>query len=203
MIRDREIRLIDQKGEHLGVVPTAKALAMSEEVGLDLVEVGAKSTPPVCRIMDYGQYKYEQARKHREAKKKQRQIIIKEVKFRPRIDQHDYEYKVRNARRFLDHGDKVKFVVQFRGREIAHKELGRAVIDRVAEDLADCGLVEVNLRQEGRLLTMVMAPLTASQRKKKRETDEETITETSESTGEEQAASEDAPEDASQEQAAS
>ncbi|HPA45690.1 MAG TPA: translation initiation factor IF-3 [bacterium] len=173
LIRDKEVRLIDKNGEHLGIVPIAKAMGLSVEAGLDLVEVGAKSVPPVCRIMDYGQYKYEQAKKQREAKKKQRLITLKEIKFRPRIDQHDYEYKIRHARDFLEHGDKVKFVVQFRGREIAHKELGQAVISRVVEDLSEVGQPEAESRQEGRLLTMVMAPLPSSRRKKKAEDEEE------------------------------
>ena len=143
---------------------------MSEEAGLDLVEVGAKSVPPVVRIMNYGQYKYEQAKKQKEAKKRQKQISVKEVKFRPRIDPHDYETKIRNARRFLDNGDKVKFVVQFRGREMAHRDLGRAVLDRAVEDLADVGQVEMNPRQEGRVMNMVMAPVPeATRRKKQRE----------------------------------
>lgn len=148
------------------MVPIAKAIAISEEAGLDLVEVGAKSVPPVCRIMDYGQYKYEQAKKQREARKKQRTITVKEIKFRPRIDEHDYAFKIRHARRFLEHGDKVKFVVQFRGREMAHREFGAAVIKRVVEDLADCGQVEAAARQEGRFLTMVMAPLPVTRHKK-------------------------------------
>jgi translation initiation factor IF-3 len=139
---------------------------MSEEAGLDLVEVGAKSVPPVCRIMDFGQFKYEQARKLREAKKRQRQVTIKEIKFRPRIDQHDYAFKMRHARRFLEHGNKVKFVVQFRGREMAHREFGNAVLERAVGDLTDCGQVETAAKQEGRFLIMVMAPLPATRRKK-------------------------------------
>jgi len=161
---------------------------MSQEAGLDLVEVGAKSVPPVVRIMDYGQYKYQLAKKQKEAKKRQKHMTVKEVKFRPRIDPHDYETKVRNARRFLDHGDKVKFVVQFRGREMAHRELGRAVLDRAVEDLADCGQVEMQPRQEGRVINMVMAPLPeATRRKQEREKESR-----KERTGEEES-SEEAP----------
>lgn len=169
-IKEKEVRLIDQHGVHIGVVPIAKALAMSQQADLDLVEVGSKSVPVVCRIMDFGQYKYEQAKKQREARKKQRQIAIKEIKFRPRIEKHDYEFKLRHARRFLEHGDKVKFVVQFRGRELAHREFGNAVLNRLVEDLADCGQVESPAKQEGRYLTMVMAALPAARRKKVEET---------------------------------
>jgi len=133
---------------------------------LDLVEVSAKSKPHVCRVMDYGQYKYELAKKQKEAKKKQKMIVVKEIKLRPRIEQHDYDFKLDHAIKFLGHGDKVKFILQFRGRENAHKELGRVVLDRVISDLVEHGLVEQEPRTEGRFMNMTLAPLTPAQKKK-------------------------------------
>ncbi len=144
---------------------------MAEAAGLDLVEVSAKSKPHVCRIMDYGQYKYEQTKKQKEAKKKQKQIVVKDIKMRPRIDQHDYDFKMNHAVKFLQHGDKVRFIMQFRGREMAHKDLGRVVLDRVVEDLQDIGLVEQAPRMEGRLMNMTMTP--APPKKTKPSTDSE------------------------------
>lgn len=131
---------------------------MAEAAGLDLVEVSAKSKPHVCRIMDYGQYKYELAKKQKEAKKKQKQIVVKDIKMRPRIDSHDYDFKINHAIKFLEHGDKVRFIMQFRGREMAHKDLGRKVLDRVIDDLQDVGLVEQQPRMEGRVMNMTLTP---------------------------------------------
>lgn len=168
-IREREVRLIDETGEHTGVVAIDAALRRAAEVQLDLVEVSAKSKPHVCRIMDYGQYRYEQTKKQKEAKKKQKQIVVKEIKVRPRIEQHDYEFKLDHAINFLDHGDKVKFILQFRGRENAHKELGQVVLDRFIQDLADVGTVEQVPQTEGRFMNMTIAPLNAAQRKKRKE----------------------------------
>lgn len=168
-IREREVRLIDENGEHLGVVPIREALAKAQEAELDLVEVSDKSKPHVCRIMDYGQFKYEKAKKEKEAKKKQKQIIVKEIKLRPRIDQHDYEFKLNHAIKFLDHGDKVRFILQFRGREMSHKDLGQVVMDRIIHDLEDIGTVEQPPRQEGRFMNMTIAPLSSSQRKKRKD----------------------------------
>lgn len=171
MIREDEIRLIDEEGEHVGVITVADALAKAQEAGLDLVEVSAKSKPHVCRIMDYGQYKYEQAKKQKEAKKKQKQIVVKDIKLRPRIDQHDYDFKLNHAMKFLEHGDKVRFIMQFRGREMAHKDLGRKVLDRVVEDLADYGAIEQQPQMEGRLMNMTMTP-TAPKKDKKSKSDD-------------------------------
>ncbi len=139
-------------------MPVEEALAAAEERGLDLVEVAPNARPPVVRIMDYGKYKYEQARKAREARRKQHQIQVKEVKFRPGIDEHDFEFKVRHARRFLEEGNKVKATMMFRGRQMAHPELGREVLARVAEVLEDVGRVESEPLMEGRNMTMVLAP---------------------------------------------
>ena len=166
-IREREVRLIDEKGEHSGIVPIEEALRKAKAASLDLVEVSNKSKPHVCRVMDYGQYKYELAKKQKEAKKKQKQIVVKEIKMRPRIDQHDYDFKLNHALKFLDHGDKVKIIMQFRGREMAHKDLGRVVMDRVIADLSHLASVEQEPRIEGRFMNMTMAPLPAALRKKK------------------------------------
>jgi translation initiation factor IF-3 len=150
--------VIDPDGVQLGIMPIEEALAAAEERGLDLVEVAPNARPPVCRIMDYGKYKYEEARKARLARKKQHQVQVKEVKFRPGIEAHDFEFKVRHARRFLQEGDKVKATMMFRGRQVAHPELGREVLDRVAQAVEDVGRVEIEPTMEGRNMTMILAP---------------------------------------------
>lgn len=150
--------MIGADGQQLGIMPVEEALAAAEAQGLDLVEVAPSARPPVVRIMDYGKYKYEQARKAREARKKQHQIQVKEVKFRPGIEPHDFEFKVRHARRFLMEGNKVKATMMFRGRQVAHPEFGREVLNRVAEALADVGRVESEPTMEARTMTMVLAP---------------------------------------------
>ena len=172
-IREREVRLIGNEGEHSGVVSIQDALKKAQDSGLDLVEVSGKSKPPVCRIMDYGQYKYQQAKKQKEAKKKQKQITVKEIKLRPRIEQHDYDFKLDHAKKFLDHGDKVRFILQFRGREMAHKDLGKVVMNRVIEDLNNFGQVEQAPRTEGRFMNMTLAPLPSAKKKKSKEEKEE------------------------------
>ncbi len=139
-------------------MPVEQALAAAEEHGLDLVEVAPNARPPVCRIMDYGKYKYEEARKARQARKKQHQVTVKEVKFRPGIEAHDFEFKVRHARRFLQEGDKVKATMMFRGRQMAHPELGREVLHRVAAAVDDIGKIESEPTMEGRNMTMILAP---------------------------------------------
>lgn len=131
---------------------------MAQEAGLDLVEVAPTAKPPVCRIMDYGKYRYEQSKRDRKARQNQHVVTIKEVKLRPRIDDHDYEFKLNNARRFLEEKDKVKFTIQFRGREMAHREFGMRLIDRVLKDLEDVAQVENPPRNEDRFITMVVAP---------------------------------------------
>ena len=157
-IRISPVRLIDETGEQVGIVPTDEARAMAAEHGLDLVEVAPNSRPPVCRIMDYGKYKYEQARKNREAKKKQHTVTVKEIKMRPKIEEHDFGFKLRHARRFLEEGDKVKFTLRFRGREMTHPELGERVLTRVKEELAELATIESDVKREGRQMTMLVAP---------------------------------------------
>ena len=158
-IRISPVRVIGDDGEQLGIMPVDEALAAAEEKGLDLVEVAPNSRPPVVRIMDYGKYKYEQSRKARQAKKKQHTTQLKEVKFRPGIEAHDLEFKLRHARRFLEEGNKVKTTMMFRGRQVTHPQLGREVLDRVASELEDVGKIESQPKLEGRNMIMVLAPV--------------------------------------------
>jgi translation initiation factor IF-3 len=157
-IRVPEIRLIDHEGQNAGVVSPAEALAKAEQVGLDLVEISPNASPPVCKIMDFGKFKYESQKKAAEAKKKQKTIEIKEVKFRPNIDTHDYDVKMKAVQKFLTGGDKVKVTLRFRGREMAHQDLGRELLQRVAGDIEELGKVESMPKLEGRQMTMVIAP---------------------------------------------
>lgn len=152
------MRLVGADGQQLGVIPTREALRLAQEQGMDLVEVAPTARPPVCRIMDFGKYKYEQSKREREARKKQRIINIKEVKLRPNIEEHDFQVKTRNAVRFLEDGDKVKVTIMFRGREIAHADLGLKLCHRVADQVADLASVEKPPKVEGRNMTMVLAP---------------------------------------------
>jgi translation initiation factor IF-3 len=152
------VRLIGAEGENHGVLRPEEALAMAEEIGLDLVEISPNANPPVAKIMDYGKYKYEQQKKAAEARKNQHVIEVKEVKFRPNIDDHDYDVKMRNVTRFLEEGDKVKVTLRFRGREMAHMELGRDLLQRVAADIDTLGKVESMPKVEGRQMIMVVAP---------------------------------------------
>jgi translation initiation factor IF-3 len=160
-IRISPIRLIDDEGEQVGIVALEDARQRAEEKSLDLVEVAPDARPPVVRMMDYGKFKYEQARAAREAKKKQHTIQVKEVKFRPGIEEHDYEFKMRHARRFLEEGNKVKLTMMFRGRQVTHPELGLEVLKRVTGDLQDLAKVEQNPSFEGRQMSMIVAPLKA------------------------------------------
>jgi translation initiation factor IF-3 len=157
-IRAPEIRLIGADGENVGVVTPARAMQLAEDAGLDLVEISPNATPPVCKIMDFGKFKYETQKKEAEARKKQKIIEIKEVKFRPNTDVHDYDVKMRNVVRFLEDGDKVKVTLRFRGREMAHQDLGRNLLDRVAEDVKEIGKVESMPRVEGRQMVMMIGP---------------------------------------------
>ncbi|MFQ5747081.1 MAG: translation initiation factor IF-3 [Gemmatimonadota bacterium] len=157
-IRISPVRLIGDDGEQIGIIPTDEARAIAEERGMDLVEVAPNSRPPVCRIMDYGRFKYEQARKAKEAKRRQHTITVKEIKLRPKIEAHDFGFKLRHARRFLDEGNKVKFTLRFRGRENTHPELGERVLERVKAELDELGTVETDIRREGRTMTMLLAP---------------------------------------------
>jgi translation initiation factor IF-3 len=157
-IRISPVRVITGDGEQLGVLPIEEALAAAQERGLDLVEVAPTARPPVVKIMDYGKYKFEEAKAARAARKKQHVIQLKEVKFRPGIDDHDYDFKARHAREFLGDGNKVKVTMMYRGRQMAHLELGKAVLDRLAAELADVGKVEQDARLEGRNMSMVIGP---------------------------------------------
>ena len=157
-IRVPEVRLIDDEGNQVGVMKTADALAFAQERELDLVEVAPEARPPVCRVLDYSKYKYEQAQKQKQARKHQQQITVREIKFRPKIAQHDYDTKKQHVERFLRHKDKVKVTIMFRGREVTHPERGTAILDRLAEELAELGVVEQHPTQEGRNMTMMMAP---------------------------------------------
>nr|WP_317622954.1 translation initiation factor IF-3 [Thiohalobacter sp.] len=150
--------MIDQDGEQVGVVPIEKALALAEEADLDLVEISPNAEPPVCRIMDYGKFKFEQSKRQQSARKKQKQVQVKEVKFRPGTDVGDYRVKLRNLIRFLQDGDRVKVTLRFRGREMAHQELGRELLERVKQDLEEYGVVEQFPKMEGRQMVMVMSP---------------------------------------------
>ncbi|MEM7267730.1 MAG: translation initiation factor IF-3 [Pseudomonadota bacterium] len=160
-IRVPEIRLIDENGDNHGVVTPAHAVEMAQEVGLDVVEISPNAKPPVCKIMDLGKFKYETQKKAAEARKKQKVIEVKEVKFRPNIDTHDYDVKMRNVNRFLDAGDKVKITLRFRGREMAHQELGRELLKRIADDIEEVAKVESMPKMEGRQMIMVIAPTKA------------------------------------------
>lgn len=157
-IRAREIRVIGDQGEQLGVMSLKEALRLAEEKELDLVEVAPTAKPPVCRIMDYGKYRYEQAKREREARKKQRIIDIKEIRMTPKIEGHDFEVKVRSAQRFLKDGDKVKATVKFRGREIVHADIGKALLEDLAEELKDLAIIEKAPKVEGKNMIMILSP---------------------------------------------
>jgi len=157
-IRVPEVRLIDDEGNQVGVLKTPDALVFAQERDLDLVEVAPEARPPVCRVLDYSKYKYEQAQKVKQARKHQQQITVREIKFRPKIAEHDYDTKKHHVERFLRHKDKVKVTIMFRGREVTHPERGTAILDRLAEELAELGVVEQRPIQEGRNMTMMMAP---------------------------------------------
>lgn len=157
-----EIRLIGADGSQVGIVPLQQAQDMAREKDLDLVEISPTANPPVCKIMDYGKYVFQQKKKQGEAKKKQKVIVVKEVQFRPRIDEHDFDFKKNNIIRFLQHGDKVKATVRFRGREMTHMELGRAVLDRLLSDIKEFGAPESpHPDVQGNRMTMVIAPVKA------------------------------------------
>lgn len=152
------MRLVDDQGEQLGIVPIREALNLALEKSLDLVEVAPSAKPPVCRLMDYGKFKFEQSKREKDARKKQKIISIKEVKMRPNIEEHDFQVKAKNARKFLSAGDKVKFTIMFRGREITHPENGRRLSLKFAEELSDISAVEKNPKVEGRNMVMILVP---------------------------------------------
>jgi translation initiation factor IF-3 len=157
-IRVREVQLIDSEGQNRGVVDIVEALRMSEEEGLDLVEIVPNANPPVCKILDYGKYRFTEQKKAAEARKRQKIVEIKEIKLRPGIDDHDYDTKMKSVRRFFEEGDKVKFVLRFRGREMAHQELGFKVLERVKIETAGLAKIELEPSMEGRQMIMILAP---------------------------------------------
>ena len=157
-IRVREVQLIDTTGDNKGAIPIEQALALAAEAGLDLVEIAPNSVPPVCKILDYGKYKFQAQKKAAEARKKQKVVEVKEIKFRPMIDDHDYEVKMRSMQRFFEEGDKVKVTLRFRGREMAHQELGVKLLERVRDDTSKLAKVEMDAKFEGRQMVMILAP---------------------------------------------
>jgi len=175
-IRAKEVRVIDDNNEQLGILTPMAAMKIAEERGLDLVEVASTAVPPVCRIMDYGKYLYQLNKKQHEAKKHQKNITVKEIKFRPNTDDHDYEFKRNHAIRFLSQGDKVKGLVWFRGREMVHQEIGRALMERLVTELADHGIVETRPKMEGNNLTAIFAPKKQTEKSDKHEAKEKSPT---------------------------
>jgi translation initiation factor IF-3 len=158
MIRSQTVRVIDENGEQKGILSTTEAIRLAQERGLDLVEISPGADPPVCKILDFGKYRFEQGKKLRESKKKQKQVKLKEMRMQPKIDGHDLAFKVKHIREFLADGSKVKVTVRFRGREMAHKELGKAVLDRVLEMLEDTFILEAPPKMEGRFMSLMIAP---------------------------------------------
>ncbi|MBN2353947.1 MAG: translation initiation factor IF-3 [Spirochaetales bacterium] len=158
MIRAQSVRVIDENGEQKGILPTVEAIRLAQDRGLDLVEISPGADPPVCKILDFGKYRFEQGKKQRESKKKQKQVKLKEMRMQPKIDEHDLSFKVKHIREFLADGSKVKVTIRFRGREMAHKELGRNVLDRVLERLEDTFVLESPPRMEGRFMSLMIAP---------------------------------------------
>ena len=155
-IRVREIRVIDDTGAQLGIMPPPQALAIAKQKGLDLVEISPTAVPPVCRIMDFGKYQYQEQKRAREAKKHQKVILVKEIKFRPKVDEHDYQFKKKHIERFLEDGDKVKATIFFRGREMAHPEIGRRILERLIGELQDVALAETMPRMEGNQMHTIL-----------------------------------------------
>jgi translation initiation factor IF-3 len=164
-IRVREVRVIDETGAQLGIMAPPQALAIARQKGLDLVEISPTAVPPVCRIMDYGKYQYQEQKRAREAKKHQRIIEVKEIKFRPKVDEHDYQFKKKHIERFLADGDKVKATIFFRGREMAHPEIGRRILERLINELGEAAIVESAPRQEGNQMHTILAQRSDKARK--------------------------------------
>ncbi|HEY3884366.1 MAG TPA: translation initiation factor IF-3 [Vicinamibacterales bacterium] len=163
-IRVREIRVIDEDGTQLGIMPPPQALAIARQKGLDLVEIAATATPPVCRIMDFGRYQYQEQKRARSAKKHQKIIEVKEIKFRPKVDEHDYQFKKKHIERFLAEGDKVKATIFFRGREMAHPEIGRRILERLIGELSDVAVAETSPRQEGNQMHTILSQKAGAKR---------------------------------------
>jgi len=172
-IRVREVRVIDDTGQQLGIMAPPAAVAIARQKGLDLVEISPTAVPPVCRIMDYGKYQYQEQKRAREAKKHQRIIEVKEIKFRPKVDEHDYQFKKKHIERFLAEGDKVKATIFFRGREMAHPEIGRRILERLIEELAEVAVAETAPRQEGNQMHTILSQRAVGKRppSKPRETE--------------------------------
>lgn len=158
MIRRAEVRVINPDGQQLGIYPIRQAITIAEEAGLDLVEINPRAEPPVCRIMDFGKFKYEQKKQANAAKKKQKVIEVKEIKFRPKTDSHDFDFKMKHVKRFIEEGNKAKITIRFRGREMAHPEVAARLLDRVVAEVKDMVVVEQSYRMEGRTMTMILAP---------------------------------------------
>ena len=152
----REVRVIDDTGQQLGIMPPQQALTIAKQKGLDLVEIAATASPPVCRIMDFGRYQYQEQKRTREAKKHQKIILVKEIKFRPKVDEHDYQFKKKHIERFLSEGDKVKATIFFRGREMAHPEIGQRILERLLNELADLAIAETMPRREGNQMHTIL-----------------------------------------------
>jgi len=157
-IKAKQVRLIDAKNENRGIVSIAEALAVAEEEGLDLIEISPQANPPVCKVLDYGKFRYEQQKKKNEAKKNQKVVEIKELKLRPSIEAHDYEVKVKQAKKFLEQGNKVKFTMRFKGRELSANDYGKKVLSQIVDDLELCSKVDSEMKLEGRQMTMILAP---------------------------------------------
>ncbi len=158
-IKAAQVRLIDANNENRGIVSIREALALAEEEGLDLIEISPQANPPVCKILDFGKFRYEQQKRKNEAKKNQKVVEIKELKLRPMIETHDYEVKVKQAKKFLDQGNKVKFTMRFKGRELSANDMGKQVLTKLVEDLEDCSKIDAEIKLEGRQMTMILSPI--------------------------------------------
>jgi translation initiation factor IF-3 len=167
-IRVREVRLIDGDGEQRGVLPTSEAMQLAKEAGLDLVEIAPNANPPVCKILDYGKYKFEQEKRIRESKKKQKLLKMKEIRMQPKIEKHDMAFKAKHIRTFLEEGNKVKVTIRFRGRELAHTELGRDVLEKILELLEDSYIIDRPPAMEGRFMSMILNPKASNKAKPKK-----------------------------------
>lgn len=158
-IKAKQVRLIDADNENRGIVSIKEALAVAEEAGLDLIEISPQANPPVCKVLDYGKYRYEQQKKKNEAKKNQKVVEIKELKLRPVIETHDYEVKMKQAKKFLEQGNKVKFTMRFKGRELSANDMGKQIMTQIVEDLENCAKVDSEIKLEGRQMMMILSPL--------------------------------------------
>ncbi|MDC0216388.1 translation initiation factor IF-3 [Candidatus Pelagibacter sp.] len=158
-ITSPEVQVIDSSGDNLGIINTNKAISMAKEEGLDLIEIAPNANPPVCKIIDMGKYKYDAQKKANKAKKKQKIVLLKEIKLRPGTETHDYDFKVKNAKKFISKGDKVKFTIKFKGRELQHSHLGKELMDKIKTDMKDIGKVELHPKFDGKQMIMVIQPL--------------------------------------------